>query len=1037
MGRTADPQKRGALRWGFLFTLVAIPFFYALSQTTVGETRRISFEVHEGTELAFDLSPDGETIAFDLLGQIWLLPLQGGDAKAITDSVRENAEHLYPTFTADGQRLVFWEARPGCWGLTSMDLAGGERRRLTALSSSRWDSGNDRFLACSPIKAEVVLIRDGKPFIISEGGATDPVELQVEGRFPRGITDPAWSPDGSRLAFVGGPADHTSHSGGRLWHVGADGGQPEALSDAKSEVRAPCFSPDGRRIAYFVRNEDLAFEIWVSDLEGAEPQKLVSQRDITPLRLRWTPNGKDLVYCAEGRFWKIPLDGGPSREIPFTARLSFDQERAQLKPVQFPKPGEVRPARGHMGLGISPDGARIAAIALGRLWVWQVEKEPAAVARLPLTASGLSWAPDNTEVAWSAGVAGSEDLFATNVSSGQTRRLTALPGAEVRASWSPDGKYVAFVYRDRFELGASPKPSYESLRAIQVSEAPIADLAQTLRLQQYPAYGQSLTLSQGNHWGWPWSPDSKHVLSDVMGKPALASLDGKIIPLKDSKGFPPFKPTLLREAAGSLLYTSNFQLWRAPFDDQVGINGEAVPVSQDAALYPSAARDGSVLYVSEDGLRLRRPGGGEAVRLGWPLSFESAAAPGALLVRNVRIIPGTGIAMTEPRDILIEQGRIAKIAVRNQIRARRGMTVLEGEGRVAIPGLIDAHVHVWDQTLLSEFLYEGITTVREMGTPQAWAKGFQELVEAGIQPGPRIVLGGFLGDCQIHPWVADSSQLIGQPNGRDGAARAISAARAFDFDFIKMYEPIDPSSGAEFIRMAHARGFPVSSHWGYPLPLVASGLNAKEHAISFPELGPRICGTLRGDIVQLSKEGGLGVVPTLSYMTRQLAARDGSIIEEVKDSAFCSGLLALYGFNTRSPAVAKRLAMEVQGGRANVGRFHRAGALLAAGTDSPFYWMPWGLHRELEELVASGLSPLEAITAATLNAAIVLKAEKEIGTIETGKLADLVILDESPLEDIRNTRRIWKVIQGGRIADREALEHWVGREAVTIADVVR
>jgi imidazolonepropionase-like amidohydrolase len=221
------------------------------------------------------------------------------------------------------------------------------------------------------------------------------------------------------------------------------------------------------------------------------------------------------------------------------------------------------------------------------------------------------------------------------------------------------------------------------------------------------------------------------------------------------------------------------------------------------------------------------------------------------------------------------------------------------------------------------------------------------------------------------------------------------------------------------------------------LPIAASGIDSKEHALSFLGLGPRISGTLRDDIVQLSKEGGIGIVPTLSYAIRQLAMRDGSIIGEVQDSPFLSGLLGLYGFNTRSLAIAKRLEMEVRGGRANVARFHQAGVLLAAGTDSPFFWMPWGLHRELEELVASGLSPLEAITAATLNAAIVLKAEKEIGTIETGKLADLVILDESPLEDIRNTRKIWKVIQGGKIANREALEHWVEREAETIADVVR
>jgi imidazolonepropionase-like amidohydrolase/Tol biopolymer transport system component len=915
-----------------------------------------------------------------------------------------------------------------------MDLAGGERRILTALSSSRWDSGNDRFFACSPTKAEVVFIRDGKPMIISEAGGTNPVELNVEGAFPRGITDPVWAPGGSRLAFVAGPADYADHSGGRLWQVGADGGKAEPLSAAKTEVRAPGYSPDGLRMAYFVRTEDLAFEIWISDLEGNEPRKLAGHKDITPLRLRWTPEGKDLVYCAEGRFWKTSVEGGQSLEIPFTAHLSFPRNRTELRPVQFPKPRETRSARGQMGLAISPDGEKIAAIALGRLWVWEVGNRPAAVTRLPVSASGLCWSPDNTEVAWSAGVTGTEDLFATSVVSGLTRRLTALPGTEVRASWSPDGRSIAFVYRDSFELGARPKPTYESLRAIKVADASITDLAQTLRLQIYPAYGQSLTLSQGRYWGRPWSPDSAYLLSEIMGGPALVTMDGKVIPLKDSRGFPPYKPTLLWEAAGSILYTSNFLLWRAPFDTRVGMNGEPVPVSLDPALYPSVARDGSILYISDEGLRLRRPDG-KVNRIGWPLSFETAAPPQSLLIRNVRIIPGTGAAMTEPRDILVEKGRISRIEARGRIRARRNITVLEGEGRTVIPGLIDAHVHVWDQALLSEFLYEGITTVREMGNPLAWAKGFQELVEAGIQSGPRIVLGGFLGDSQIHPWLADSPHVIGNPNGEDGAGRALSLARAFDVDFIKMYEPVNPSSGARFIRMAHERGFPVSSHAGYPLALVASGIDGKEHTISFLELGPRICGTLRDDIVQLTKESGMTIVPTLSLMTRQLAARDGSIVEQVKDSPFLSGLLALYGFTTRAPAFEKRLGAEIIAGRENAARFHRAGVPLAAGTDSPFYWMPWALHAELEELVASGLSPLEAITAASLNAARVLKAEKEVGTVEKGKLADIVILDADPTGDIRNTRKIWKIIRAGKVVDRNALQNWTKRENEEVATI--
>jgi Tol biopolymer transport system component len=1043
MIRMIASKKRIVIKLTILCCIAALLFLYVQYHASIEETRRISIEVREGTELAFDLSPDGKTILFDLLGQIWLLPSGGGEAKAITNSILENAEHLYPTFMVNGKRIVFWESRPSSWGLTSMDLNGGERRTLTELSSSENDSYNDRFFACSPAGPEVAFSRNGKVLLLSDEERKTPVEITVEGLPGPGITDPTYTPDGSRLAFINTPADCTSHSGGQLWQVSAEGGKVQSLSVGKSIIRAPCYSPDGRSIAYFVLNEDLDFEVWVQGLDGNEARKITGHKDITPLRLRWSPDGTELIYCAEGRFWKVPVEGGQPQEIPFTVHLSFSQDRPKLKSVQFPKPQRSRVAHGHMGLEISPDGKKIAAIALGRLWIWDVGKKPTALAELPLSASGLCWSSDNTEVAWSAGVTGSEDLFATTVQTGHTRRLTAIPGTEVRASWSPDGKYIAFVYRKTPELvreaimsGAPDRGSSESLRVLKVSDAPVADLEQTLGLKAYPMYGQTLILSQGWYWGRPWSPDSKYLLGEDAEKPALIPLEGKAISLKDSKEFPSYKPILLWEAAGSLLYTTNFSLWRSPFDTLVGMSGEPVPVSQDAALYPSVTKDGSVLYISNDGLRLRRASG-QVKRLGWPLSFETASAAEPLLIRNVRIIDGTGVAISQPSDILAERGRISRIAPSGQIQVPRNITTIEADGRVAMPGMIDAHLHIWDQVLLPELLYEGITTVREMGNQMAWAKGFQESIEAGLQAGPRIVLGGFLGTFFIQPSLMGSSQPLGNPDGEEGVIRALSLARAFEFDFIKMYLVINPCSGARFIQMAHEMGFPVSSHNGYPLPLVASGINSKEHTTRLsPVTGPRVGGVLQDDIVQLVKTSGMGIVPTLSNMSSALATFDGSFTAEAGDSPFLCGWRA-YGllYPKMPPAVLKPWQKRILVGRENVARLHKAGVPLAAGTDIPMSWMPWSLHRELEEFVTSGLSPLEAITTASINAARVLRAEKEIGSIDVGKLADLVILDANPLEDIRNTRKIWKVIQGGKVVDRDALQNWTKREAEEVENI--
>jgi len=1026
MNTKSSRKREIAATRAMMCIITALQFSCAGSQVFTEDTREISIEVREGTELAFDLSPDGKTIVFDLLGQIWLLPSAGGEARAITNSILENTEQLYPTFTADGKRIVFWEARPSSWGLSSMDLEGKERRVLTELSSSLMDMGMDRFIACSPVKNEVVFVRGGKLMLMNDSGGSIPVELNVKGVLPMGITDPAWFPDGSRLAFVNATPNYSSRSGGRVWHVVATGDTAKPLTGEKIEVRSPCYSPEGRRIAYFVSNEDLDFEIWVWNLDESEPRKVVMHKDIIPLRLCWSRDGKDLIYCAEGRFWKVAAEGGQPREIPFVARLRFSQYQPNLRSVQFPRPEQDQRARGHMGLEISPDGKKIAAIALGRLWAWDVGKEPTAVSKLPMSASGICWSPDNSEVAWSAGVPGSVDLFATNIRSGQSRRLTAIPGTEVRTSWSPDGKYLAFVYRKNPEPGASIQRSYESFRVLQLSDAPVADIAQTSELQSYPYWGQSLILSQGRHWGRPWSPDSKQILGESGGKPALIPLKGNVLPLRESRELPFFYTSPLWESSGSLLYQWNFAIWRAPFDAQKGIRGEPIPISDDPALYPSISNDGSILYVSSDGLRLRRPGG-DAQNLGWPLSYKSAAAPEPVLIRKVRIIDGSGAAMTQPCDILVEGGRISAIAPSGQIQNHRNVATVEADGRVVIPGMIDSHMHIWDKVLLPELLYEGITTIRETGTGQvAWLKGFQELVAAGIQSGPRIVLGFSI----AFPWLGSSSQPIGHPYGETSVIRALSLAGGFDFDFVKVFMPLNAYSGNKCIQMAHERKFPVSSHNGYPLSLVASGVDSKEHAVGMLALGPRVGGALHDDIIQLTKASGMGIVPTLYAVAGPFRTES----EETKNSPFLSWLPGFVELVGRSPASERRLRKEMLVGRDNATRLYRAGVPLAVGTDIPSApWTPWALHKELEEYVAAGLSPLEAIMTATRNGARLLRAEREIGTIEAGKLADLVILDANPLEDIKNTRKIWKVIQGGKVVDRDALLNWTKREAEEVA----
>jgi Tol biopolymer transport system component len=236
--------------------------------------------------------------------------------------------------------------------------------------------------------------------------------------------------------------------GGRLWLADPDSGGASPLTAESSEALAPAFAPDGQQLAFLAPDSAHHTQVWVLRLNApGTPVRLTNHADVAATRVRWTPDGGRLFYSADGRFWTVPATGGPPVEIPFTASLTFERPRRVLPPARFPEPGKAQPVRAFMGLALSPDGRRVAMLALGKLWVMSVGDAPRAVVDVPLSAHHLAWSPDGATLAWSAGRAGEENLFATDLATGTSRQLTALPGREVSPAYAPDGRHLAFVHQ--------------------------------------------------------------------------------------------------------------------------------------------------------------------------------------------------------------------------------------------------------------------------------------------------------------------------------------------------------------------------------------------------------------------------------------------------------------------------------------------------------------------------------------------------------------------------------------------------------------
>jgi imidazolonepropionase-like amidohydrolase len=329
-----------------------------------------------------------------------------------------------------------------------------------------------------------------------------------------------------------------------------------------------------------------------------------------------------------------------------------------------------------------------------------------------------------------------------------------------------------------------------------------------------------------------------------------------------------------------------------------------------------------------------------------------------------------------------------------------------------MPGLIDMHAHFFPESPAAGFLYQGVTTARDVGSQAASTAALRDAIDAAVTSGPRIVLGGFFFHTQ--GGVDDGAtgfadQMVGDSAGLE---RAMRLADALGAGYVKHRAFDDWRASVRTIAAAHRHGLPLSGHCVHILPIVAAGMDGKEHSGDcFRDFG-----RIYEDFTRLYAAAGIWLDPTVGlFAPVARAAADSTILDE---PSIAPWLLEPLRRRYLGGQPAAQLERSLALARSRTAALHAAGVPLIAGTDQG---LADGIHWELEQLVRSGLSPAEAISAATSRAADVLGASRDVGTIAEGRRADVVILDANPLLDITNTRRIWRVIQGGRIVDREAL----------------
>jgi Tol biopolymer transport system component len=1025
------PSRAGLSRVTTLVaTVVTIALAAGLALWTTqkkrtASTRTVRVQVSEGTWLAFDVSPDHRNIAFDLLGQLWVTPAGGGDARAITDAVRDSSDDDDPSFAPDGKSIVFAGERSGHAGLWRLDLASHEVERLTVAPQS------DGQPAWSPDGRTIAFVRQmaerrGERVV---GGAwlhLYEVTSRAVRRIPLGadgaasIRDPAWSADGRSL-YVVAPREGTPDplAGGALWSVDVATGAWKVVADSTLAVLSPSPSPDGQTLAFVARDSLGRHQVWMRPVGGGAPRQLTSEVELTPRRVRWA--GPDTVlFVSGGRFHRLAVASGARAELPFVATIAFSRARPALPERPFPTVGERPAARGQTGLALAPDGKQAAVIALRRLWIIPIPSGTTReVSRLPEGARDVEWSPSMDRVVYAAGSWGDEDLHVLELETARDVRITDLPGLEVAPAWSPDGRWIAFIH-------AAPD-SAAHLFAAPVGNGEPAPIDRKAIHDLGPIGAAEWTVGIATALRPAWRPDSRALLAwrrargPILREPfaALRASSANVIPL-EGKPHPlanfPFDATWVRWVDDSTLtYVEADRLMRAHVRGDSVVADAPESLGADAALYMSAARDGSLLYVSGDGLRVRRPTG-TVEKLGWPVTY-TVPTPPPMIVRNARVIDGTGSPATAPQDLLLRNGRIERLATRGTLDTA-GMQVVDAGGGVVMPGLADLHSHQDGPDQMRGALYFGVTLLRDQGSDLATVAARADEALSGDAMLPRTTYGGF----QMYTdWAFNNGIEQGLEPERDSGQmrRSVELLRAHGAEHMKIRTFYGWNGAARLIDAAHRAGMRTTGHCIFPLILLSAGMDAKEHLGN--NCGDRFNAPLHEDVIAVLRASGVSVVPTtMVYSWQDLWIADSGFLRRPDVAPFTVAMK-----RNAQPWATLDTAYWIggQGGImvAQARALHNAGIPLGVGCDAP--QLPWGPHLEMERLVRAGLTPLEAIRAATLESMRIVGHDGELGTIASGKIADLVILepDAEPWRDIRDTRRIRTVILGGRAVDRDAL----------------